>query len=237
MTVAEPQLQQASVGVSRYRAIIIEDDSILANRLIRQLARVGVEGVHFASTQAALSALERSERKDHLQTVFVLDLMFEQNKPDEGLAFLRDLSRLDGRSGGEGIVLVVTGAGDEAVKRDALSLGARVFHVKPVDHDKLVSEIRYYLGLDVLVDSQLLRIVEISQDKHEIVVRYNESDGSEWDATLPADMAPPGACIEGGSFWLDIYHAYVNHRLRQTVSSRQVDLERESALLSRLLGS
>lgn len=108
------------------RVLVVDDDEVLRERLVRSFGRRGFEAVGADGYDAAL-ALVRAKAPD----LAVLDLRMPG---ESGLVLLRDLMEL----APEALVVILSGYGSIATAIDAVRLGAVDFVQKPADVDQLL---------------------------------------------------------------------------------------------------
>jgi DNA-binding response OmpR family regulator len=110
--------------------LIVEDDEIIAQSMVRHLAEAGFDGIHVTKGETGLARL-RFERPD----VCVLDLMLPGV---DGWSLIETARR-------EGIgtpIVVISARGTEHDRVHALEIGADDYLVKPFSMKELVARVR-----------------------------------------------------------------------------------------------
>lgn len=107
--------------------LIVDDDDVFRNRLVKAMRDRGFETSGVADHPAALQAarLESPE-------LAVVDLRLTG---ESGLAIVRDLKGLDAAT----VIVVLTGYGSIATAVEAVKLGATAYLTKPADADQIVA--------------------------------------------------------------------------------------------------
>jgi two-component system response regulator RegA len=107
--------------------LVVDDDEVFRNRLVRAMRDRGFEASGVADHSAALQAarLESPE-------LAVVDLRLIG---ESGLAIVRDLKALDAAT----VIVVLTGYGSIATAVEAVKLGATAYLTKPADADQIVA--------------------------------------------------------------------------------------------------
>jgi len=113
--------------------LVVDDDSILRERLARSFSRRGFEAFSTGSYDEALSVIER-DRID----LAVIDL---QMPGESGLVVLRDLMAAQP----DALAVILSGYGSIATAIDAVRLGAVDFVQKPADVDQLIEAFAHAL--------------------------------------------------------------------------------------------
>ena len=132
-------------------SILVADNDIVLRSVLRALfARIGFDVALLAEGGAAVAGAGRGRSL----VLAVLDL----DMPGGGLAACRAL-----RADPDFIhvpVVILTGYGDEATRRDCLRAGACLFLTKPFNPARLLTEMSPFLPLDVAGRAELAAIVD-----------------------------------------------------------------------------
>ncbi len=120
--------------------IVVDDDEILRERLVRSFARRGFEAVGAGDHPGALDII-RAKTID----LAVIDLRMPG---ESGLVVLRDLMTAQP----DALAVILSGYGSIATAIDAVRLGAVDFVQKPADVDQLLEAFRRALEEDPLGD-------------------------------------------------------------------------------------
>ncbi len=115
------------------RVLVIDDDLRMRESLAAFLLEEGLEVEMASSVSEALVFLETFRPQ-----VALLDLVLDN---DDGLEFLRELSRKDRLCQ----VVIVTGYGSLETAVEAMRLGCRDYLLKPVDREELLSRLEVIL--------------------------------------------------------------------------------------------
>lgn len=131
--------------------LMVEDDAVFRNVLVRAFKDRGFEAVGAADAQSALT-LARADSPE----MAVVDLRL----PDgSGLDVVRELKKIDAST----VIVVLTGYGSIATALESIRLGALHYLTKPTDADRILAA--FSLGLsarprDLPVDTPSLARVE-----------------------------------------------------------------------------
>ncbi|MEN0065865.1 MAG: response regulator [Myxococcota bacterium] len=120
--------------------LIVDDDEILRERLVRSFSRRGFEALEAGDYESALVVV-----RQHRIDLAVIDLRMPG---ESGLLVLRDL--LDTHP--EALVVILSGYGSIATAIDAVRLGAVDFVQKPADVDQLIEAFARALEDNPLVE-------------------------------------------------------------------------------------
>ena len=107
--------------------LIVDDDAVFRDRLVRAMRDRGYETTGVADHAAAMAAARADSPE-----LAVVDLRLAG---DSGLTVLRDLKALDPAT----IVVVLTGYGSIATAVEAVKAGAASYLTKPADADQIVA--------------------------------------------------------------------------------------------------
>ena len=107
--------------------LIVEDDPVFRERLVRAMRDRGYEATGVADRDAAIE-VAREESPE----LALVDLRLPG---ESGLAVVRDLKALDSST----VVVVLTGYGSIATAVESIKLGAASYLTKPADADQIVA--------------------------------------------------------------------------------------------------
>jgi CheY-like chemotaxis protein len=231
-----PVLEQTQTTLAE-AVLIVEDDDRTANQFLRLVESNHVYCTIASNTSEASRKLNLLLQRGIQRLVILLDLMFEQDDPREGINFLQDISRLPEFGAGRINIIVLTGDDDAETREEALSNGAREFYVKAVDPSPVVRDILAYLNKDVRVAMSLLEIVDIDDSGREMEVRYKTPQGTSVRCTLDSQVAPIAARVPGGSFWFDVYKRFDDGQMLFQFRCRPVNREKDADALRKFLGT
>lgn len=107
--------------------LIVDDDDVFRERLVRAMRDRGFEAAGVADHAAALQAARLDSPE-----LAVVDLRLPG---ESGLAIVRDLKALDAAT----VIVVLTGYGSIATAVESIKLGATGYLTKPADADQIVA--------------------------------------------------------------------------------------------------
>jgi DNA-binding response OmpR family regulator len=145
---------------SAVRVLVVEDDSGIADSLVRGLARSGYEAASVGTAAGALDV----EPHD----VVLLDLGLPDGDGTELCAALRTRS--------DAAILVITARGEEPDRVAALDAGADDYIVKPFGFAELQARIRAVLRRTRLADNHVLKHGSLTVDTRVRSVTFKDRD-------------------------------------------------------------
>lgn len=155
------------------KVLIIEDDAVIAEAMLRHLSRARLDAQTVANGEQGLARI-RFQRPD----VVVLDLMLPQR---DGWNIIETLR-------GEGIgipIIVVSARGSEHDRVHALELGADDYLVKPFSMNELVARVKGTLRRSVrAIEAQPRETIEVSE------LRIDPDDVQAYVAGRSVDLTP-----------------------------------------------
>ncbi|OUR59978.1 two-component system response regulator [Colwellia sp. 39_35_sub15_T18] len=125
------------------KLLIVEDDIIFANTLIRRLTKHGFDCAHAETNSAALLACHR-----HQPNYVLLDMKLAQETTLNIITPIRQ-SRPNSR------IILLTGFASIATAVDAIKLGADDYLTKPLDTQTLLAALNESKASEITTDTQI----------------------------------------------------------------------------------
>lgn len=225
------------VGELTKAVLIVEDEEQISSYFASELDRLDIPVFSVDSIAGGIIEIANLLSQEDLECIVILlDLMFEDNDPKQGLNFLRKISQHQEFQEGKINVIVRTASLDQKARKEALDAGAKEFHTKGRGPDAALQDILFYLGLPVLTTATLMEVVDIDNNKREADVRYRADNNNLIRCTLDFQIIPAESRVPGGSFRFEIYKQLVAGQAELRTKSRAVDKKIEASMLEDLLG-
>ena len=125
------------------KLLLVEDDKIFANTIIRRLTKHGFDCVHVETNSEALLACHR-----HLPDYVLLDMKLAQ---ETTLGIIKPIRQLRSQSR----IILLTGFASIATAVDAIKLGADDYLTKPLDTQTLLAALNESKASDIATDTEV----------------------------------------------------------------------------------
>lgn len=152
------------------KLLLVEDDTIFANTLMRRLTKHDFECVHAETNSEALLACHR-----HQPDFILLDMKLAQ---ETTLSIIKPIRKLRTQSR----IILLTGFASIATAVDAIKLGADDYLTKPLDTQTLLAALNESKASDIItdadIDGQTLSAEQVQWEHIQQVLKANNGNVS-----------------------------------------------------------
>ena len=218
----------------------VEDEPETSLLDTRDYEEVGASRIATPSPEKARVEILKLGPLQDLQVnnvIVLLDLMFE---PDNEIERACDLIR-EIRAGRSDVhhltpIVVLTNNTAPTTKRRVLEAGANHFFRKTADPGHLLDLVRFYLGVESVVEQRVLEIDDIDYDTGEVTAVIRGE--GEWEAVAQVSLAqcPWSAQVPGGSFVLERVRRFREFQAETVLRPRVGSAQDEGQMLLKELG-
>ena len=150
------------------KLLLVEDDTIFANTLMRRLTKHDFECVHAETNSEALLACHR-----HQPDFILLDMKLAQ---ETTLSIIKPIRKLRTQSR----IILLTGFASIATAVDAIKLGADDYLTKPLDTQTLLAALNESKASDIItdadIDGQTLSAEQVQWEHIQQVLKANNGN-------------------------------------------------------------
>ena len=150
------------------KLLLVEDDTIFANTLMRRLTKHDFECVHAETNSEALLACHR-----HQPDFILLDMKLAQ---ETTLSIIKPIRKLRTQSR----IILLTGFASIATAVDAIKLGADDYLTKPLDTQTLLAALNESKASEIItdadIDGQTLSAEQVQWEHIQQVLKANDGN-------------------------------------------------------------
>jgi len=150
------------------KLLLVEDDTIFANTLIRRLTKHNFDCVHAETNSEALLACHR-----HQPDFILLDMKLAQ---ETTLSIIKPIRKLRAQSR----IILLTGFASIATAVDAIKLGADDYLTKPLDTQTLLAALNESKASEIItdadIDGQTLSAEQVQWEHIQQVLKANDGN-------------------------------------------------------------
>lgn len=150
------------------KLLLVEDDTIFANTLMRRLTKHSFDCVHAQTNSDALLACHR-----HQPDYVLLDMKLAQ---ETTLSIIKPIRKLRAQSR----IILLTGFASIATAVDAIKLGADDYLTKPLDTQTLLAALNdskaSKIAIDIELDGQTLSAEQVQWQHIQQVLKANDGN-------------------------------------------------------------